>query len=414
MDDNRVLALGLGVTAPWRLVEQRLDTDRRPYELQLRVEAERGALFVCPECGRACKAHDFKDFTWQHLNFFQHHCYITAKVPRTDCPVHGVKRVVVPWAREGSRFTLLFEQAALLLVREMPVLTAARMIGITDQRLWRIVEHYVAKAVSGLDLTALKAFAFDETAAKRGHVYVTVFIDLDRRRQPVLFVTPGKGKETVARFRAFLAAHGGTPGRIAEVVCDMSKAFLAAVGEQFPTAAVTVDWFHVVQLFTKAVDAVRKAEAKLVKLPAAVRWAVLKAGDGPLTDKQAAALAELETGGFLTAAAWRLKEQLRWVRHADSPRAARWRLTHFLRHARDKIASSPLFDAFAAALDTVRVHQERILQRWTSTHTNARLEALNGMFQLVRARARGYRNVDTFIAMIYLVAAPLPKLVNSI
>ncbi|TXL70842.1 transposase, partial [Vineibacter terrae] len=35
-------------------------------------------------------------------------------------------------------------------------------------------------------------------------------------------------------------------------------------------------------------------------------------------------------------------------------------------------------------------------------------------FQLVRARARGYRNVDTFIAMIYLVGAPLPKLVNSI
>jgi transposase len=414
LDDNRVLALGLGVAAPWRLVEQRLDTDRQPHELHLRVEAERGAQFGCPVCGRLCQAHDFKDFTWRHLNFFQHHCYITAKVPRTNCPEHGVRRVQVPWAREGSHFTLLFEQAALLLVREMPVLTAARMIGITDHRLWRIVEHYIAKAVAKLDLGDLKAFAFDETAAKRGHVYVTVFIDLDRRRQPVLFVTPGKGKETVARFRAFLAAHGGEPGRVVEVVCDMSKAFLAAVGEQFPTAAVTVDWFHVVQLFTKAVDTVRKAEARLVKMPGAVRWAVLKAGDGPLTETQAQALAELESGGFLTAAAWRIKELLRWVRHAETPRAARWRLTHFLRHARDRIASSPLLDAFRAALDTVETHSQRILQRWTSTHTNARLEALNGIFQLVRSRARGYRNVDTFITMIYLVGAPLPKLVNSI
>src|SRR3954468_5538451 len=82
------------------------------------------------------KAHDFAEFTWRHLNFFQHHCFITAKVPRTDCSEHGVLRTTVPWAREGSRFTLLFEQAALFLVREMPVLAAARIIEITDQRLW--------------------------------------------------------------------------------------------------------------------------------------------------------------------------------------------------------------------------------------------------------------------------------------
>ena len=335
-------------------------------------------------------------------------------MPRTDCPTHGVKRVGVPWARAGSRFTLLFEQAALLLVREMPVLTAADMIGITDQRLWRIVTHYVGAAVAALDLTRVTAVACDETAAKRRHVYVTVFIDLDRADRPVLFVTPGKGKACLAQFRAFLAEHGGSPGRIAEVVCDMSKAFIAAAGEQFPAAAVTVDWFHVVHLATAAVDDVRKAEGALVTLPSATRWAVLKAGERDLTPRQAAALAELEAGGFLTAAAWRLKEKLRWVRRADTPRAARWRLTHFLRHARDIVTGSPLLAPFRTALDTIAHHQDRILNRWTSTHTNARLEALNGMFQLVRARARGYRNVDTFITMIYLVAAPLPNLFNSI
>jgi hypothetical protein len=66
----------------------------------------------------------------QRLHFFQHHCYITARVPRTNCPDHGVKRVLVPWAREGSGFTLLFEQAALMLAREMPVRAAAREMAI--------------------------------------------------------------------------------------------------------------------------------------------------------------------------------------------------------------------------------------------------------------------------------------------
>ena len=56
------------------------------------------------------------------------HCHLTAPVPRVNCPEHGVKRIQVPWAREGSRFTLLFKQAALALVREMPVKAAARQM----------------------------------------------------------------------------------------------------------------------------------------------------------------------------------------------------------------------------------------------------------------------------------------------
>ncbi len=91
----------------------------------------------------------------------------------------------------------------------MPVLSVARIIGITDQRLWRIIEHYVGQAVARLDLGRLKAVGLDETASKRGHNYVTVFIDLDASRKPVVFVTPGKGKQTVAAFKAFLEQQGG-------------------------------------------------------------------------------------------------------------------------------------------------------------------------------------------------------------
>ena len=103
----------------------------------------------------------------------------------------------------------------------------------------------------------MKALGLDETASKRGHNYVTVFINRDRKQKPVVFVTPGKGKECLVRFRDFLAAHGGETGRIVEVVCDMSPAFLAAISETFEDAAVTVDWFHVVQLFTRAVPPAR-------------------------------------------------------------------------------------------------------------------------------------------------------------
>ncbi|GAU09369.1 transposase [Desulfoplanes formicivorans] len=126
-----------------------------------------------------CKAHDFKEYTWRHLNFFQHHCYLTARVPRINCSEHGIRRVDVPWARKGSRFTLLFEQVVMSLVREMPINAVARHVGVTDKRLWRIVYHYVSKAIETLDLKDLKAIGLDETASKRGYNYITVFIDLD-------------------------------------------------------------------------------------------------------------------------------------------------------------------------------------------------------------------------------------------
>jgi transposase len=413
MEPKEVFSLGLGLSAPWKLAGHRLDVEKRPHELHLEVIADRGALFPCPDCKRACKAHDFESFTWRHLNFFQHHCFITARVPRVDCPDHGVKRVTVPWARAGSRFTLLFEQAAVILAREMPVAAAARFVDITDKRLWRVVQHYVTRAVAKLDLGAVRAVGLDETSSKRGHNYVTVFIDMDRADKPVIFVTPGKGKACVAAFRTFLLGHRGEPTRVAEVVCDMSPAFLAALATSFPKAAVTVDWFHVVQLFTTAVDQVRKAEARSRQLPKAIRWAVLKAGDASLTDDQRIALAELETGGFATAAAYRAKEMLRWIRKAGTSQAARWRITRFINHIGGGLQPTALLDPVRRALGTVATHVERIVQRWTSSHSNARLEALNGIFQAARARARGYRNTATYITIIYLLAAPLPDILKS-
>lgn len=414
MNGNEVMLLGLGLTPPWKLVDQELDVERKPHELHLHIEADRGAQYPCPECGKLSSAHDFKDQTWRHLNFFQHHCYVHVRMPRVRCSEHGVKQVKAPWARQGSAFTLLFEQAAMMLVREMPVLAASRIMEITDKRLWRVVEHYVGEAVSRFDLSSLRAIGLDETASKRGQNYVTVFIDMDRRIEPVLFVTPGHGKETVKSFRQFMKSHQGNPGRVREVVCDMSKAFLAGVGEEFPEAQITVDWFHIVQTFTRAVDDVRKMEGRDTTMPKHLRWAILKRAEaGRLTENQVLALGELASRGLETSTAWRLKESLRWIREASSPRAAKWRITRFVRFGEELLGESPVLEPMRKALQTLQAHAHQIVRRWTSTYTNARLEGLNGLFQAARARARGYRNTETFISMIYLIASPAASILKS-
>ena len=407
---NDLLTLGLGLTAPWKVVGQVLDVNKKPSELRLDVEGARGILYPCPECGKPCKAHDFKEFSWRHLNFFQHHCLITARVPRVNCPEHGVHRVKVPWARPDSGFTLLFEQAVMLLAREMPVNTVARYVGVTDKRIWRVVTHYVFKAMGQLDLSGLCGVGLDETATKRGHHYVTIFVDMDRETRPVIFATPGKGKSCLTTFAKFLKKRKGNPDNVIEVVCDMSPAFLAAAEETFRNAAVTVDWFHVVQIFTKAVDEVRRLEAKEVHLPKGTRWAVLKGLETRRTEDQTAALKDLEERGLATATAFRVKELLRWVREADNRQAARWRASRFFTFAQELADDSDLLEPVRKALKTFQEHLPRILRRWESLLSNARLEGLNGLFQAARSRARGYRNVTTFITVIYLIGAPISEL----
>jgi transposase len=78
------------------------------------------------------------------------------------------------------------------------------------------------------------------------------------------------------------------------------------------------------------------------------------------------------------------------------------------------IADNPVFEKLRKAVETVDKHQHRILERWTSSHNNARLEGFNGIFKAAKARARGYRNTATFITIIYRIAAPLGNLFNSI
>ncbi len=112
-------------------------------------------------------------------------------------------------------------------------MATARFLEMTDKRLWRVVMHYIRTAMRAIDLSDLQAFALDETKSRKGHRYITVFLDLDRSDKPVIFATPGKGKETLEAFKKHLVNHGGTAGQVLEVVSDMSNAFISGVKAHF-------------------------------------------------------------------------------------------------------------------------------------------------------------------------------------
>jgi transposase len=67
-------------------------------------------------------------------------------------------------------------------------------------------------------------------------------------------------------------------------------------------------------------------------------------------------------------------------------------------------AGIPVFQAFAK---TVTSHWNGIIHFVESRLTNGILEGINNKIQLAKRRARGYRNINNFINMIYFLCGKL-------
>ena len=400
MDKLELFQAALGIAEPWQLSEAGFDPDTG--RLDLHLDFVRGARFECPEGDEsACAVHDTERKTWRHLDFFQHQAYLHARVPRVVCPAHGVRQVVVPWARPGSGFTLLFEALLLEFAPHMPVAAIGRMVGEHDTRIWRVLEHYVEVARAGLDFAPVTRVGVDETSARRGQDYISLFMDLDTPR--VMFATEGREGATVGRFAADLVAHGGDPAQVTSVCCDMSPAFISGIGEHLPKAEITFDRYHVIAQLNTAVDKVRKAERKHVEELARTKYIWLKR-PANLTTKQAETLTWLTrpSSRLATARAYRWRWDFDGF-YDQPPELAEAYLTRWCRGAiRSRL------EPVKAFVRMVRAHWDGIL-RWHQTRSsNGILEGTNSLVQAAKRKARGYRNKDKMITITYLIAGRLP------
>jgi transposase len=400
MDTTELFFMALGLQKPWRVAK--VEFAESQSRLDIWLDFPSGSAFACPKCNKECGVYDTEERTWRHLNFFQHQTYLHARQPRAECSEHGVKTVQVPWARPGSGFTLLMDAFIMVLVQGgMTPAQVGKMIGEHDTRIWRVVRHYVDSAREKADFSNVQVLGIDETSRTRGHDYISVFMDLHPENRRVLYVCEERDSAVVGKFGVDLAKHKGAPEQIQRVCVDMSPAYIKGLAQHLPDAQITFDPFHVMKLANGAVDEVRRQEQKDEPILKGTRYLWLK-NAWRHTDKQAEQWMQLKTSKLKTARAWLLKSVLQDVFTPANRQAGPELLRSWYKWAiRSRL--SPMVDLAR----TIKRHWDGVVNWFDSQISNGVLEAINGLIQAAKRRARGYRNTQNMIAIIYLLLGKL-------
>ena len=396
MDNTtQIFSLALGLEKPWFI--EKTEFNSAEQRLDIHLNFTRGHKFIIDN-GTIRTAHDTLSRTWQHLNFFQHKCYLHAKVPRVKQSNGKVKTIAVPWARSGSGFTLLFEAFSMLLIEsEMPVNKAAKALGVYPNRLWTIFNYWISKAHKEDKIESLEKIGFDETSVRKGHDYVTTMVDMAERR--ILFATEGKGADCIEKSVAYLKSKELEIASINQVCIDMSPAFISGVNNNLPDAAITFDKFHVVKEVNKAMDELRKLERKGNDLLKKHKYTFLKSKLTPEIKGERDILMELYPK---LGEGYRLKEMFNDFWDLKDKNEAESYLAFWC----DLAEESNIYP-FKKLVKTIKAHWSGIVNYIESKINNGILEGLNSKIQLAKKRARGYRNTENFINMIYFTCGKL-------
>jgi transposase len=384
-------ALLLGVGSPWEVKNVELKLGEKKVKIELGWQW--GAAAKCPECGRECPIHDCApERTWRHLDTMQFTTLIRARMPRSDCPEHGVKTMAVAWAAPQGRFTLLFERFAVeVLLASGSISQACELLGIHWETAQEIMRRAVERGLERRQLEDLKHLGMDEKSFKRGQSYVTLLTDLDQSR--VLDVVQERTSEAAEELWASL-----TPEQkqaVEAVAVDMWEPFIQTIQKQVPEADIVHDKFHVSKYLGEAVDKVRRQEHKELMAQGDETlkgtrqlWLYNPQNFSPEQAQEFSALKDLQ---LKVARAWAAKELFsKFWNYQEEGWARRFFKDWFGWVSRSRL--KPVVEV----AQMLKRHLDNLLTYLKHHITNAVTEGLNSKIQSLKSAARGFRSFRNY------------------
>jgi len=386
--DREFQAKILGIESPWIVDDVVVTTQPKTVETHVSYEGSAS----CPVCGKPAPRYDMRERRWRHLDIYEYAAYVTAQVPRVECPDDGVRQVKVPWADGRSGFTALFERLAISLLQEMSISAVARTLRLTWDQIDGIMQRAIDRGLALRKDRMVTRLGIDEKSFKKRHKYVTIVTDLDAGE--VIWVGSGRKLQTLDAFWKSLSAE--QLAGIVGVAMDMWPAYIESTLAHLPDAEekIVFDKFHVMKYLTHAVDLERRAAGRSDPTLKKTRYQWLR---NPLNMSQSERIefAKLRKDHVRLGRAWAIKEAFAHFWEYSYVGAARtffagwygWAIRSRFRHIKD-----------VARL--IGRHIENILTYLRIPITNAASESVNSKIQWFKYQAHGFRNEARFMRAI--------------
>ena len=389
----------------------------------------------CPVCGVVAASHGRRRVTLVDTPCFGRPVKVvwlkrTWRCADLDCGAKGFTEQHPEVAGRRARLTV---RACWWAIRQMrrehaSVFGLARQLGVSWKTLWRAMrERLEAMAADESRFEGVERLGVDEhvwhhvstlpiSEGGRGPKELTGMVDLTpgpdgKPRARLLDLVPGRSAKAYgdwldARGDAFRAG-------VKEATLDPFHGYKNAIDEHLEDATAVLDAFHVVKLGTAAVDEVRRRVQQDTLGhrgrkgdPLYGIRTILRAGVEHLTDRQKTRLERAITADERheeVHVAWQVAQRLRAAYTSDSLAAGR-------RIAEKLLATLPAcpIPEIARLGRTLRQWSEAFLAYFdTGRANNGGTEAINGLIELHRRIARGFRNRHNYRLRMLLIGGGL-------
>jgi transposase len=374
------------LSPPWRI--ERILSFPQEKRVEILLNHLPGKQFPCPECGIRLPVRDHvPQRSWRHLDSGPFVTVLRARLPRVACAFHGIRQVRVPWASSHIRYTSAFEQWAIDVLRETDVLGATRLLRISWDEAWHLMERAVDRGRRRKQRTVVPHLGIDEKAIAKGHTYLTLICDLDRGTVEYL----ADDRKTSSLDEYYQSLSEEQLAGIEAVAMDMWEPFISSTKEYVPGAdeKIVFDRYHIMMYMGKAVDAVRKRENRLLQAEGDTTLKGTKYlwlyGQENIPEQHLEWFAGLKKLHLKTGRAWAIKEYLRELWHYQR---RGWAERHWQRWYSWAIRSR--LPEVRSVARTMRNHLPNILTYFAHRITNAVSEGVNSKIQGIKKTPVGF------------------------
>jgi transposase len=351
---------------------------------------------VCPKCGKrhlVKNGYRYRDFIGLPIGGKK--VIIRMKVQRYRCKSEGCdydQQEDITFATGSRSYTHRFAKYVVDLLKVMTIKDAANMLGVSWDTLKEIHSTYLERHYSPPSLEGVENIGIDEFAVKKGHIYKTIVVDLNKGR--IIYVGEGKGTDALDKFWKKVSKKGIV---IKTVATDLSSAFTSSVLQNVPGAVHVFDHFHVVKLMNDKLDDIRRSQYAMEKdinkrnVIKGTKYLILQNGKDVLDKYHKNRLENVLAMNAPLNKAYYLKESLREIWTQINKEEAEKVLLDWVQQAQDSGVKQ-----LKVMANTIMAHRTGILAWYDNHISTAKVEGINNKIKVMKRTAYGFRDDKYF------------------